>query len=139
MKNILTVKEYRAGVAKHPKNKRTRGRMNTDTEKGQSTVKVPLKQKYGNIKTNGFDSVKEYKRYQELQIMVQLGEISQLILQPKFDILFNNMKICTYKGDFQYLKAGITVVEDTKGFRTPIYMIKKKLMKIILGIEIKET
>ena len=46
-----------------------------------------------------------------------------------------------YKADFVYIDnaTGQTVVEDTKGFRTPEYIIKRKLMLQVHGITIKEV
>ena len=41
--------------------------------------------------------------------------------------------------DFVYQEDGHTVVEDCKGFRTPEYRIKKKLMLWVHGIKIRET
>ena len=48
---------------------------------------------------------------------------------------------CTYIADFSYLDmlTCSTIVEDTKGFKTPVYRIKKKLMLWVHGIRIKET
>ena len=45
---------------------------------------------------------------------------------------------CSYYADFVYDKNGVTVVEDTKGFRTKEYTIKRKLMLHVHGISIKE-
>lgn len=45
-----------------------------------------------------------------------------------------------YIADFVYVdtKTGETVVEDTKGIRTPDYKIKRKLMLWVHGIRIQE-
>lgn len=49
-------------------------------------------------------------------------------------------KAVTYIADFVYTdNGGNTVVEDTKGFRTPDYIIKRKLMLERYGIRIKEV
>lgn len=45
---------------------------------------------------------------------------------------------CSYVADFVYTENGKTVVEDTKGFRTKDYVIKRKLMLYVHGIRIKE-
>ena len=47
---------------------------------------------------------------------------------------------CRYVADFVYTDraTGRTVVEDTKGFRTKEYIIKRKLMLHVHGIRIKE-
>jgi hypothetical protein len=48
---------------------------------------------------------------------------------------------CSYKADFVYfdIEANKTIVEDTKGFRTPEYKIKRKLMLYVHNIRIKEV
>jgi hypothetical protein len=46
---------------------------------------------------------------------------------------------CNYIADFVYEQDGKTIVEDTKGVRTPDYIIKKKLMLYIHKIQIKEV
>lgn len=49
-------------------------------------------------------------------------------------------KPVTYIADFVYTdNGGNTVVEDTKGFKTPDYIIKRKLMLERYGIRIKEV
>lgn len=100
--------------------------------------------KYRNKKTEVdgiiFDSKKEAARYQELSLLQQAGEIRGLILQPKFDITVQHTKVCTYKADFEYVdNDGALVVEDAKGIKTPVYRLKKKLMRAVYGIEIKEV
>ena len=44
-----------------------------------------------------------------------------------------------YIADFTYIENGEYVVEDTKGKKTSDYKRKRKWMKNILGIEIKES
>ncbi len=99
--------------------------------------------KYRNIKTiiNGisFHSKKEGLRYVELKQLEKRKKIFNLKLQPKYIIAINGIKICSYIADFSYGENGFTIVEDVKGFKTSIYRLKKKLMKVILGIEIYET
>lgn len=82
-----------------------------------------------------FGSKKEMNRYAELKKWEKAGEIAELQLQPRFTIIEG----FTYKGkkyrgtvyvaDFQYYdkKYEKEVVEEVKGFETPVYKIKKKL------------
>jgi len=87
-----------------------------------------------------FSSKKEARRYSELKLMERAGEISGLSLQPKFPIIINGVKVCTYISDFQYtLPSGETVINDVKGMKTPIYNLKKKLMRAVHSVEIFET
>lgn len=89
------------------------------------------------VKIDGmvFDSKKEANRYLELKLLVKAKEIRDLELQPRF-VLQESFKrkgkthrAITYIADFKYIdcKTGKTVVEDTKGYRTEVYNIKKKL------------
>ena len=48
-------------------------------------------------------------------------------------------KECSYIADFAYFQNGHLVVEDTKGFRTEGYKIKRKLMLERYGIQIREV
>jgi len=47
--------------------------------------------------------------------------------------------ICDYVADFTYMDHSGFVVEDVKGVRTRIYSMKKKLLKAVYNIKIKET
>lgn len=108
--------------------------------------------KFKNTKTEvdgiTFASKKEAARYQELKLMEKAGQISSLVLQPKFEIQLNGIKVCTYIADFCYndfqkhlsgKSATVAVVEDVKGVRTAVYRLKKKLVKAQYGIEIQEV
>ena len=106
--------------------------------------------KYGNkrIEIDGirFASQKEGYRYVELKYLQRLGVISDLRLQVKFELI-PKMKSekgkviqpLTYIADFVYTENGKQIVEDVKGYKTQVYEIKKKLMRYVHGIEIKEV
>lgn len=42
-----------------------------------------------------------------------------------------------YVADFEYVENGITVVVDVKGFKTAVYMIKRKLFLYRYGDKVK--
>ncbi len=88
-----------------------------------------------------FASQKEARRYQDLKLLERAGEITQLTLQPTFPIVINGVKVCKYVADFQYVEFGSNevIVEDCKGFPTPVYKLKKKLVKAIHNVDIRET
>lgn len=88
-----------------------------------------------------FASKKEAARYAMLKIMKKHGQISDLVLQPRYDFRLNGVKIGFYKADFSYVdnRTGETVTEDVKGRPTPVYRLKKKLMRAFYGIEITEV
>lgn len=118
------------------------------------------KNKYRNKKVEAdgisFDSKKEARRYKELQAMEQAGEIEGIKRQVKFVLIPAQREPDTegprggkckgkviereviYIADFVYWKNGDVVVEDTKGFRTKDYIIKRKLMLSVYGIRIVE-
>ena len=102
--------------------------------------------KYHNRRKDGFDSQKEFNRYAELALMQRAGKISDLQRQVRFELIPAQYKdgkciyrSCTYVADFVYMENGEKVVEDSKGFKTPEYIIKKKLMFQRYGILVKET
>ena len=117
--------------------------------------------KYGNKKiTVGdetFDSSKEYRRFCELKLLQRGKRISELRRQVKFVLIptqrepdeigvrggVKKGKVIeqevAYIADFVYVNdKGATVVEDTKGFKTKDYIIKRKLMLYVHGIRIQE-
>lgn len=103
------------------------------------TVIRPRRTKYNAKKTIiddiVFASKLEAGRYGQLKLLVQAGQISDLILQPKFvlqdgftDRYGKRQRPITYIADFQYIEEGQEVVEDTKGYKNnAVWMIKKKM------------
>lgn len=112
---------------------------NVDCKRCHGTGRAK-KRKYRNKKItidgHTFPSIKEGNRYCELKILLKAGEISELILQPSFIIcpavIWNGKKLSTrkYIADFQYCVDGLKslkVIEDVKGKRTAVYMLKRSL------------
>ena len=108
--------------------------------------------KYGNRKTIvygiAFDSRREARRYVELSLLQRAGEIRDLKLQEKFELIpavkDERGKVVEraayYIADFVYIdKNGQQVVEDAKGARTREYILKRKLMRWRHGISIVEV
>lgn len=102
--------------------------------------------KYGAKKSGGYDSRKESRRAAQLKLMQRAGLISNLREQVKYVLIPTQRdpegnlleKECSYYADFVYNRDGALIVEDTKGYRTPDYIIKRKLMLLTHGIRIKE-
>lgn len=107
-----------------------------------------------------FDSSKEARRYAELKILEKAGEIKDLILQERFELLPTQRepdiigprggikkgevieKGVYYTADFSYTtKTGERVVEDVKSpaSRTQQYILRRKMMLFFHGIRIKEV
>ena len=123
--------------------------------------------KYGNIPTTTSDGIKhasqkEATRWCELKLLERAGKISGLDRQVEFELipaqyetyerfskrgelLGDGMRLAerkvSYVADFVYtdMETGQRVVEDTKGVRTKEYIIKRKLMRYIHHITIKEV
>ena len=101
------------------------------------------------VTVNGivFASHREARRYQELQVLLRAGEISQLQMQKKYTLIPAQKKpsggterAVTYTADFVYKdRVGNEIVEDSKGVRTQQYIIRRKLMLYVHGIEIREV
>ncbi len=70
-----------------------------------------------------FDSKAEMARYGSLRLLELTNQISDLELQPVFELPGK----VRYRADFKYVENGKTIVEDVKGFETASWKIKKKL------------
>ena len=109
--------------------------------------RAPAKRaKFGNkkIELDGikFDSLAEANRYCALKLRVRIGEIRDLELQPRFDIIVNGVKVAYYKADFRYRVAatGEVVVEDVKSPITAedaTFRLKKKLVEALHQIKVR--
>ena len=128
-------------------------------------IKGPSANKYRNqkIEIDGevYDSIKELRRYQELKLMLDAGEIEDLQRQVKYILIPTQRepdtvgkrggikkgklieKECAYWADFVYKDktTGKIVVEDVKSdiTRTTEYKIKRKLMLYVHNIRIREV
>ena len=88
-----------------------------------------------------FHSKKEAQRYCELKLLQRAGAIRMLRMQVPI-ILIDKSKYgmeVKYIADFIYVEGDKTIIEDVKGYRTPVYKLKKRLLAERYGIEIKET
>lgn len=82
-----------------------------------------------------FDSRKERNYYARLLLLKKAGEVVSIDLQPKFELQpgfernGKKERPITYKADFKvsYSDGHIEIV-DTKGFKTDVYGIKRKML-----------
>lgn len=97
--------------------------------------------KYGNQKTDGYASKREAKYALELELRQKAGEISNLRSQVKYEIIpkQEGERACHYRADFVFTQNGRDVVLDVKGYKTQVFIIKRKLMKLVHGITIEEV
>ena len=105
--------------------------------------------KYHAVKTDvdgiTFDSKKEAARYEYLKTLERAGVISDLKLQPRY--LLQEPFVCDgkkerkieYVADFEYHQDGEIIVEDVKGKKTDVYLLKRKLFLYrYKGVRFKE-
>jgi hypothetical protein len=127
------------------------------------------KSKYGAVATvidgHRFPSKREAKRYGELKLLERAGEIRDLRLQPRFPLCvpgsdLTPIEIGVYIADFAYEQRTVRgikprfpgrtksaslsvewndVIEDSKGFRTPVYRLKKRMVEAQYDIQITEV
>ena len=93
-----------------------------------------------------FDSRRESERYIVLKHLERIGAINELRLQvpfelqPKFVIAGETIRAIKYIADFVYKdKDGNIVVEDSKGYRTKEYLLKKKMFEYKFNLKIMEV
>lgn len=117
-----------------------------------TTMTQVKRSKYNAVKTTvdgiTFHSAKEARRYAELKLLEKAGELHNLNLQPEWYLhAKGGRRIGIYIADFQYcVCAGGSancgwckvVIEDVKGFKTPLYRWKKKHVEAQYGIQIRE-
>jgi hypothetical protein len=99
--------------------------------------------KYRNVRHGKYASKKEANRATELHALHRAGLITDLREQVNFELLpaspdFKRPLI--YRADFVYFDlAGGRHIEDVKGFRTKEYLLKRRMMKQLLGLTIEEV
>jgi hypothetical protein len=95
--------------------------------------------KYGNrrVVADGytFDSKAEHAEYQRLRLRERAGDISKLVVHPKYTVLESfhtsdggSVPGIVYEADFSYIERGREIVVDVKGRQTDVFKIKKKLL-----------
>ena len=101
--------------------------------------------KYRAIKTeyggNKFHSKKEANYCKTLELLKNAKGTQKVLkyeLQPRFDIVVNNVKIAFYKADFKVFYSDRIEIIDVKGIKTPVYKLKKRLVEAIFKISIIE-
>jgi hypothetical protein len=117
-------------------------------------VKRPSKYGAKRTEVDGitFHSQKEARRYGELKLLEKAGRVRNIVLQPSYplEVLERESRpIGIYRADFLYQELEVDeggmsgrwreVVEDVKGFKTPLYRWKKKHFEAQYGVEIREV
>ena len=93
-----------------------------------------------------FHSKREMEAFLALQRLEKAGVISELRRQVpyKWEVVCRAngreyLKSEKYIADFTYLEDGELVVHDVKGARLPAYVRKRRIMKELFDIEIRES
>lgn len=112
-------------------------------------IRLPGKQsKYRAQRTNGYASKREAKRAAELEILQREGYICALETQVRIELIppIGKERACHWVADFVYtenskrgVNEGVEIWEDCKGFRTPLYKLKRKLILYRYGKVVRET
>lgn len=97
--------------------------------------------KYHAKRSGGFASKKEHRVIADLQLQEKLGLIKNLRLQVSFELTpkVGKERSSQYIADAVFEENGKEVVLDAKGFRTPLYILKRKVLRMRYGIEIREV
>jgi len=101
--------------------------------------------KYHSRRHAQYASRREANLAANLRALEKAGKIADLQEQVKFELLpkqsgkLRNERPVSYLADFVYSDETGRHVLDAKGFRTREYVIKRKLMKFMHGIEIEEV
>ncbi|RVL60383.1 MULTISPECIES: DUF1064 domain-containing protein [Sinorhizobium] len=99
--------------------------------------------KYRNKKTTvdgiKFDSKREAQFYSSLKQLERAGQVYEVELQKPYALTVNGQLVCTYKADFAFYGAiqKRNRVVDVKGVATKDFVIKKKLMRAVFGIDVE--
>lgn len=115
-------------------------------EAGPSRERKP--NKYGALPTEldgyTFASRKEARYYEELRQRERAGEVTDIVLQPRYDIIIKGVYVGRMTLDFAYrdVLTGLTVIVDVKGgkaTRTEAYSLRKRVVEALHGIKIEEA
>lgn len=82
-----------------------------------------------------FSSKKEAKRYTELCLLQRSKEVILFLRQTPFHLPGNTKYICDF---LVFWADGSATIEDVKGFKTPMYILKKKQVEDLYPIQITE-
>ena len=82
-----------------------------------------------------FSSQKERQRYRELKLLKKSGEILFFLRQVPFHLQAGVKYVCDY---LIFWTNGEVTIEDVKGVKTDMYILKKKMVEATYPITITE-
>lgn len=89
-----------------------------------------------------FKSTLEANFYKRMWVLERAGEVTLIEREIRYELIVNGVFIAAYLLDFRITYAtGVVEFIDCKSqpTKTPLYMMKKQLMKALFNIEIKEV
>lgn len=101
---------------------------------------MPRPHKYGAERTSSRDgtshpSKKQARRWDELRLLERGGVISGLHREVAIPLVgrdgplrSHSGRALSYRADFVYVEAGVTIYEDAKGFETPEFKLKRAIL-----------
>ena len=99
-----------------------------------------LKHKFRAIPTEldgiKFASRKEARRYRELRLLEKSGELLFFLRQVPFHLPANVKYVCDF---LCFWKDETVTIEDVKGIKTPLYILKKKQVEATYPVSITEV
>ena len=120
---------------------------------GRPAARRGSHQKYSNQRVTDaegqkFDSKAEHRHWLHLQALAKAGKIMDLRRQVPFELVpaqvtpdGKKIRSVVYVADFVYYEKGTgkIAVDDPKGFSTPEWKIKRKLMLMVHNIWVREV
>ena len=87
-----------------------------------------------------YASAHEAQEAAKLAALERSGKIQDLREQVSFVLVpgYGKIRPIRYVADFVWMENGREIVADAKGCKTPLYRLKRKMMQLLLGIEIVE-
>jgi hypothetical protein len=97
--------------------------------------------KYSAERTGRYASKHEAIVAAQLAALERAGKIRELREQVRIVLVPGDGKLrpVVYVADFTYMDENGYHVADAKGFKTPVYRLKKRLASLLLGISIEEV
>lgn len=106
------------------------------------SVPAPKPAKYRNVKSGGFDSIKERDIWPQLELRAKAGDIANLKRQVPYALVVNGVLVARYIADFVFDEGRRRVVWDAKSPPTrklESYRMKVKLMLACHNLQVEEV
>ena len=126
LKDKMTPAEFRAYLDK---------KKNAETSKYKA---IPTETADG----QKFKSMLEANFYKRQWVLQQAGEVVLIEREVRYELIVNGVFIAAYLLDFRItMTTGVVRYIDCKSMptRTPLYLMKKQLMKALYSIDIEEV